>query len=394
MTHLRTEILARTNPPFLFLFKGNEKYSGVNLKSLVIGSRTMARYLSNLIYSGNPELKEVGQASLRGPNLESSFFPEVDMILEVTHRSFSQFLPTDGFIIIPKEVYFTLDLSDPLEMIFGKLNRRRRRSIRTIEKLGYSYEVTHDKAKFKLFYYKMYYPYITKRYRDLAKPESFAYLKPLFRNGGLLLVKRNDRYISGILHCLQNETVWTPCMGIFEEEARDEYVRRPAGDALLYFLILWAKNQGYKRLDYGNSRPFLNDGVVHYKTEWRMKVHERGEWVILASLCNFGRGVRSFLVNNPFMFLDQQHLNGCVFVDRQHPVTKGEVEHLFKQYYISGMSSLFVFSASGFERKESCSKAADETEKRRTPNSLSHLFKAATKEGQDLKYVEIEEGRT
>lgn len=393
MTHLRTEILARTSPSFLFLFEGNEKYSGVNFKSLVIGSRIMARYLSNLIYSGNPELKKIGHASLRGPNLESGFFPEVDMILEVTHGSFSQFLPTDGFIMIPKEVYFTLDLSDELEMMFSKLNRRRRRSIRTIKNLGYSYEVTHDKEKFKLFYHKMYCPYITKRHRDLARPESFAYLKQLFRNGKLLLVKRNARYISGILHCPQNETVWTPCMGVFEENAHDEYVRRTASDALLYFLILWAKNQGYKRLDYGNSRPFLNDGVVRYKREWRMKAHKRGEWVILANLCNFGRGVRSFLMNNPFMFLDRQHLKGCTFVDRQNPVTGGEVEHIIKQYYTPGMSSLFVFSTSGFDKKEP-SKAANNIEQRWMPNSLSHVFKTAKKAGQDLRFMEIKERRS
>lgn len=390
MTPLRTEILARINPLSIFLFTGNEKYSGANFKSLVISSRPMALYLASVIYAGNTQMKEIGQVSLRGTKLKSNFFPEVDMILAVTYRSFSQFLPTDGFIIIPKEVYFTLDLSDPLETIFGKLNRRRRRSIRTIKKLGYSYEVTHDKAKFNLFYYGMYCPHLIKRHHKLATPESFAYLRQLFKNGGLLLVKRNNRYISGILYCLKNETAWTPGMGIFEEHEHDEYARRTAGDALLYFLIRWAKKQGYKKLDYGNSRPFLNDGVVRYKREWQMKVQTRGERVILAKLCNFGKGMRSFLANNPFIFFDRQHLNGCVLVDRQHPVTKGEVEHIFKQYYTHGMSSLVILSTSGFERK-SCPKAANKIEKRWIPNSLSHLFKTARKAGQDLKYVEIKE---
>ena len=386
MTRLRTEILTRINSPSIFLFTGNEKCSSVNLKSLIISSRPMAHYLASVIYGGNPEMKEIGQVSQSDTKLKSNFFPKVDLMLAEMNVSFPQFLPIDNFIILPKQVCLTLNLSYTLETILSKLNRRRRRSIRTIAKLGYSYEVTHNPAKFNIFYHKMYYPHIIKKYHGLASPMSFVYMKQLFKRGGLLLVRRNNHYTSGILYCLQEETVWTPSMGISKEN--DECVEQTAGDALLYFLIPWSKKQGYKRLDYGNSRPFLNDGLFRYKREWQMKIQKRGEKVILVNLCNFGKGIRSFLANNPFIFVDQQQLKGCVFVNHENPVTEGEVEHLFKQYYTSGMSSLVVLSTSGFERKGG-SKAANEI-----PNTLFNLSKTAKKAGQDLDFLEIKEGRS
>ena len=388
LTPLRTEILTRNNRTSIFLFTGNEKYTGVDFKSLIISNRSMARYLASIIYAGNPEIKEIGQVSLCDTKLISNFFPQADLILAETNmlRAHTQFFPIDSFIILPKLVCFTLDLSDTLETIFSKLNRRRRRSIRTIKKFGYSYEITHDQAKFNMFYHKMYYPHIIKRYRELATPESFVYLKQLFKHGGLLLVKRNNRYLSGILYCLQGETVWTPSMGISQEN--DKYNKRTASDALLYFLILWSKERGYKRLDYGNCKPFLNDGVFRYKREWQMKVQKNEKRMILAKLCNFGRGISSFLANNPFIFVDQQHLKGCVFVDHENPATEGEVAHLFKQYYTCGMSSLVLLSTSGFERKGG-PKADKEI-----PNSLSNIFKTARKAGQDLNFLEIKERRS
>ena len=385
---LETEISRQIDPLFAFFFIGNEKHTGVNLKSLVVSSKSMSHYIVNLLYAEKPQVKESGKVSPRNPFLKHDFLlNEVDMILIVTNRLTFPFLP-DDFIIIPKQVRFICDLSDPPEILFQNLNRRRRRSIQTIEKIGYSYEVVHEMSKFELFYNETYYPYIIKRHQELATPESFAYLKQLFKNGGLLLVKKNNEIVSGILFCVRGKTIWTPSMGVKLEKIKDEFVRKTAGDALIYFLIKWARKHGYKCLDYGNSRPFLNDGVVRYKKEWGMRVQKSGENAIFVHLNNFGIGVRSFLTNNPFFYLDGNQLKGCVFIDRKQPVSEGELNHFFRLYFIPGLPSLTIISTSGFEERI-LSKASINNKKQLNPSSLNHLLKVAKKAGKSLALAEI-----
>jgi len=386
LVRLQDEVLNRMSPSSIFIMRGNEKNSGFPMRSLIIGGRIIALYLASIVYGENFKIEKTREFAFHGTRPKLSY-GKVDMII-AAKNSLSSGFPADDFIAIPKEVYFTLDLSHQLESIFSRLNRRRRRSIQTIKKLGYSYEITDDDKKFRLFYNKMYCPHISKRHGSFVTLESFAYLKQLFKKGGLLLVKRDNTYVSGILYCLIKKTVWTPCMGIFEEHAKDKYVARTAGDALLYFLILWAKEQGYNEINYGNSRPFLNDGIVRYKREWQMKVHQHGERFILARPCNFEKGVRSFLEGNPFIFFDRQRLKGVVFVDREHPVTIGEAENIFRQYYAPGMTSLLVVSTSGFDRRKR-SKIACEIEECQIPDSLSCLFRMAEKTNQNLELLEI-----
>lgn len=380
-------IRKKINPSSIFILNGKEKNSGYPIRSLIVGSRITALYLAGIIYDGNFDIEEAREFAF--PDTEPKINArKMDMIMVLT-SSLSSGFPDNDFIAIPNEVNFTLDLSHQLEAILSKLNRRRRRSIQTIKKLGYSYEITDDDTKLRLFYNKMYCPYVSKRHRPFVRLEGFAYLKQLFKKGGLLLVKRGKMYVSGILYCLVNKTVWTPCMGIFEEHAQEKHVRRTAGDALLYFLILWAKKQGYNKINYGNSKPFLNDGVVRYKREWQMNVRQHSRTrIILTKPCNFERGVRSFLMGNPFIFLDRQSLKGLVFVDHEHPVTWGEIEEILRQHYTPGLTSLLVISTSGFERNQHLI-AAYEIEEAQIPDSLSCLSRMAGRIDRNLELLEI-----
>lgn len=93
-------------------------------------------------------------------------------------------------------------------------------------------------------------------------------------------------------------------------------------------------------------------------------------------------------MGNPFIFLDRQSLKGLVFVDHEHPVTRGEVEKILKQYYTPGMTSLLVISTSGFERNQH-SIAAYEIKEAQIPDSLSCLSRMVGRIDRNLKLLEI-----
>jgi hypothetical protein len=59
-------------------------------------------------------------------------------------------------------------------------------------------------------------------------------------------------------------------MGV--RNANAEYLRRGALAALYFFVALWAKREGYGEVDFGQTDPFLDDGVVRHKTQWGMRL--------------------------------------------------------------------------------------------------------------------------
>ncbi len=69
------------------------------------------------------------------------------------------------------------------------------------------------------------------------------------------------------------------------------------------------------------------------------------------TVCNYHKGVRSFLEKNPFIFLDQKTLKGLISVEQDHPLTVEEVQSLTKTYSIPGLDCLIILSDQGFSQQ-------------------------------------------
>ncbi len=325
----------------VFLIRCEKRSSNLKLTSLVIGDAEFAHYFANLVYSRNHKIQAlIKTAYCNIPSVINRV--KADVIVVRADKVLSKFLSREGFLISP-EIDFTLDISNPSEKIFSRMSRLRQRNIKSIRKLEYSYEITREPHKLNIFYYKMYLPYISKRCGGSAKLVNFFTVSRILKRGGLLLVKLNGQYVSGILYGIYGDIVGACCLGIYE--GKDQYLKEGAGQAALHFLINWSKLQGYKEIDYGRCKPFMSDGLFTYKRSWGMKVRPSGDLVLGLRVSNFNASVMEFLSENPLVFADSEGLSGVIFQKVEETTEKGYLK-LHASYYTQGLSRIVVVAYS------------------------------------------------
>ena len=341
----------------VYLLQGKEKWGGSDLTTLSCGGLFFGEkkiyYYSDLLYSGEPKIENLGKVFIwKISSKLNSTIPKADLIILAVDEFFSQFLSRRGFTIIPQWILFVLDLSKPLPEIW-KLSKNRSLSenLRRVRKYKYSYEMTRDPAKFEYFYYQMYLPYAPKKFGKSALISGFHHMKLIFEKGQLLLVKRGNEYLSGNIILTDNGNVFSGCMGV--REGKSEYLKQGAVAASYYFAILWAKERGHRWLYFGHCRTFLKDGVFYYKKKWGMEIRRSKQItdVLGMKMCNLNRGPHDFLTKNPFIFVDQDKLKGLILAEQDHPLNLGEVQSLFKSYYIPGLDCLVIISPQGFTQQ-------------------------------------------
>jgi hypothetical protein len=223
------------------------------------------------------------------------------------------------------------------------MSRRRRRDINNLESLDYSYSICMDGDKgFDQFYWEMYLPYAEKRFGKAAYIRTYLEARDIYkRNGGIIFVKKGNDPVAGILFKVVGKKLWAQCFGVYKGD--QQLVKDLAGQATLFYLLLWAKINGFESLDYGACGPFLKEGLFIHKKEWGMDVVERDNQSVCALKLNFlCQGSLSFLQHNPFILLDEGVMKGVTFID--HSPTEAELQKIFSDYFLSKLDSIMVIS--------------------------------------------------
>ena len=91
-----------------------------------------------------------------------------------------------------------------------------------------------------------------------------------------------------------------------------DHVKRGVIAASYYYLIQYSKKSSAKLIDLGSCRPFVNDGLFNYKRKWGTKIGKsENEFSEIYSFkqCSNNKGIKSFLINNPFIYLEKNRLN-------------------------------------------------------------------------------------
>ena len=351
----RTLLIISQTRSSITLLQGKGKGGGNSLTTLFLGEEQIIPYFTGLLYSEEPTKKRLGKIFIweikSKLNLNT---PKADLIFIGVDRLFSKLLTRQGFIILPEWVLFTLNPSKQLPEN-RKLTRNKslRGDIRRIKTHKYSYEISHDPAKFEYFYHHMYLPYISKRFGETTLLTNFHQMKRIFEKGHLLLIKQKNEYLTGSVNLIQDESIFPHYIGI--KEGKTEYLKQGALAASYYFTITWAKERGYKLIDFGQCRPFFNDGVFCYKKKWSMEIEskksKRMKAIYGIKICNLNQGARDFLARNPFIFIDQDKLKGLILTEQNHPLTLGEIQSILKTHYIPGVDCLLVISPKGFTQQ-------------------------------------------
>lgn len=312
-----------------YLVKGRTKTNSCELNLLFFGDSQSLHYLIDLIFSEPYQTRSIGQMTLKKAISISQKIPS-DIIFIESHGAFSKELSRSA-LILPHLIWI-LDIASPMETLISKMKRVRRNRIRVLQKANYTYEYTNDVKKFTFFYDKIYVPYVLKVHGKSAIIFSKERFINNFKNRGLFLVKSGDQYVSGISFKMKNYTVECELLGVVETDDK------LAGQAALYGLIKWARENGFKLIDYGRTTPFASDGLYFYKRSWGMHIKPFHSLVFGMHVRNLSDGVIDFLSSNPFVFL----CNGDLVIFTLHDSDYVDLKAMYCKYYSPGLNRLIV----------------------------------------------------
>jgi hypothetical protein len=328
----------------LFLIKGKVKHTNNSATILFIGKGisafARANYFAYIVFSQIEKLLYVGEFLHR--QINDSYSKNAEIIVIDANIESTKNLLDKGYLLLP-QLCFELDLTCSIADLTKRSSVRRRRSIKKLSSLNYSYVVRRtNEDNFDFYYRKMYLPYIRSRFGIAAQPSSYISSKTFYRkNGGIIFVLKKRKPVAGMLFCVRKKTLYALNLGVYRGD--QSYLKDYACEAALFFLIKWSKAKGFKRLNYGATVPFLNSGIFQYKKEWGMHVGERIDQLFCAlKIVSFNENSLSFLLHNPFVFLDKNSIKGLVFLNQRF--SEAKLQKLSSTYFLPNMSSLIVVS--------------------------------------------------
>ncbi len=229
-----------------------------------------------------------------------------DMIIsEISPAVLDKFRKYRGYII-PEWATMKINLERPMTEICARKISDFPDVKRLIRKYNLTYEIRTDIESIQFFYDKMYLPFTKSRHGNEAwildinmilksspPPEMISIMENGVTVGASLIQKENDEW-----RLLYLGTI----------DGNQEYLRHGVIGAIYYFAILEAKKTGYKRLNVGGSRPFVNDGLTRYKlglgAEFVPELTPFRYFLWLGVNENSSMA-RKFIESNPFMHLGE-----------------------------------------------------------------------------------------
>jgi len=219
--------------------------------------------------------------------------------------------------------------------------------MRLMRKYGYTYDVSHCDTDFEMFYRTMYWPTMGKRHADLATLLSLEEAYQYFRHGMLLLIKRDNRCVAGVVCYPEQRVLYAIIMGVLNGDV--QLMRKEgAGAAVYYSFIHWANQEGYETADFWGSKPYLT-ALFMYKRKWGVSVgipSDMPQRIWLKTRRDIP-AVRRFLKDNPCITLDDQgNLWGLIITDETDS-DDHEVEAVWHERYDTpGLRGLLIRSTS------------------------------------------------
>jgi len=326
----------------LWIISGEEITSHQELSIAYAGTEINRNYLIKLAYDNSFNEKYLGRVWLwKIFSVVKEKSPNCSLMVIAVDKLLWRLLTKRTYFNVPFWVSSSADISVDSSLL---QKSQIMSDIRKIRKNKLSFEITQDLSHLDNFYHNMYRPYVAAAHGNRASIRAYDHMKREFKNGELLLIRKENQYIAGTLLVYKKMQAGPRFFGV--KDGNFDYVKKGAFGAMYYFLIRRLKEKGYKRVDFGFSRPFLKDGVLRYK-------RKRGGSQISCSpqvdgayyvepLANTP-GLRAFLLNNPLVFIAKGKINAAVFVDRDDSFSQEELEQMYEEYYFNGMSNLYIY---------------------------------------------------
>lgn len=330
--------------PKLWILSGNERISNMPVSILYAVNDLNAdrirnkNYMLGLIFGDSFHENYIGQTWLwKISKIAEDQGQNCSFVIVQVHESHRKLLRSSKWFYIPNWVSGKVEIpNDPSVTKDSSLKS----DLRRIRKHSLHYEVTRNQKRFDDFYYNMYIPHITKVHGISANIMSYDYMRAEFQKCELLLVKKQEKRIAGILIAYEEvPRLWS--LGV--RDSNPEYIRDGAVGALFYYSLLYLKEIGYTTITFGMSRAFLRDGVLRYKKKWSQKIVGKTSYGYALKVLTYTDPAKAFLQENPFIFDNHEDLQGAVFVNADKSLSSEKLQKIDEKYFHDGLTKLYIY---------------------------------------------------
>lgn len=172
-----------------------------------------------------------------------------------------------AFLQMPAWIKQRLGVSADWSAQVASLRRgTRQEATRMLRKYGYESRLTRELRDFEHFYHTLYMPYLRKRFGSGAVAVDLDRFLSECRRGAVLQLVRDDTVVGAALLRRIGNTMAIIWSALHPEMQLSS--ARGATDTMDYFSLLYAHLKGCRWLDFGPSRPDLEDGLLRYKSKW------------------------------------------------------------------------------------------------------------------------------
>lgn len=184
-------------------------------------------------------------------------------------------LKNSGFVF---EDHFNalIDISKPKEELWEQLKKDRKRGIKKARKAGIIIEECNKREEIKIFYdlVKETYKRAGIPLADISLFESvFDVLVPS-NKAIFLFAKYNNKFIATQVALIYKDTIYAWYTGAIKE-----YLSYHPGDLLIWHLLEWGSENGYKTFDFGGGgSPTKNVNIRNYKARFGCEFYNYGRY--------------------------------------------------------------------------------------------------------------------
>ncbi|MEE9904498.1 MAG: hypothetical protein K4305_03575 [Chlorobium sp.] len=296
-----------------WLISGTEKECGANICILYIGEESTKKYITELIfrrihkeifYQNKTKTELFTLYFINKENIDILFIEAIGDLFKKSHHK--------KYFSTPIWIKSKTDL--PLD----ESTKSIKSDIRKIHKYRLGYRITTDIEEIINFYHEMLIPYMQSRHNEKAITLDFKTIQNKIdkKECSLLLIEMGNESISGVL--IIQEDNKTPILwrnGL--KNGNTAYWNTGAIFATYYFSSKYLHKLGHKDLNLGNTRSFLNDGVLNFKKKWPLTIKSSNKSHLLIIPFKITESTISFLIKNPFIIHINKNKLACAIFHAQ-----------------------------------------------------------------------------
>ncbi len=321
-----------------WLLEGKEQTSGKALRVLYAGEEIHKNYIADLLYGDQHEGECLGPLNLVQLRRAYQSNARNAALMVIEGHPFHRWrYADDGDLWIPRWLDFVANI--PLVAT----NRSAKEDLRRIRKNALSWSVTTEPSRFAQFYHSMYVPTLTTRHRDRAVPMAFEQMMAHLEDHTceLVEVEKQGKAIAGVLILYEDlrPRLWSN--GILNGDPI--HWKDRAIPASYYFASEYLVQKGFESMHMGSTRAFLNDGVMAYKTKWKVRTRVEARRGFLLKPLAPSPALDAFFVANPFVAVRNTEPRAAVFRDEGAGSSPVDRETLERNYMLDGLAGLDLY---------------------------------------------------